>query len=181
MGRVGTAGTWPLGDRLNAILSGLMPGHWQCRLGLCSVVCFPESGDVPPHRSNLLTPLVEEAGHLKGIPHLSPVLCRLPCKGTLHLAQISTIFLVKLWAVCEEPVAWKRRSGKSAVIPRQKWQPHVTGRLHCAAAQCFRTSTEARFLPGWTEPDGVSPSGLRARALPACKWMPLGTQGYIYS
>lgn len=98
----------------------------------------------------------EEPGHLQGLHHPSPVLCCLPCMGTLHLVQISRIFLVKLLAACEELVAWKRRSGKSAVIPRQKWQPHVTARPRCAAARCLRTNTEACLLPGQTDAGDAS-------------------------
>lgn len=104
-----------------------MPSHWQRRLRLYCVLCAFQKARMLHHTAVTCSLHELESGHLKGIHHLSLVLYCPPCKGTLHLAQISRLFLVKLWAVCEESVAWKRRSGESVVIPRQKWQPHVTG------------------------------------------------------
>lgn len=114
-------------------------------------LCFPENVDVPTHQSAPSTTLIEGLGDLKGSHYLSLVLYRLPRKRTLNVAQISRIFLVKLWSVCEESVAWKRRSGKSVVIPRQKWQPLVTGRLLSQVGLELLTSAQmgvwSRTLP----------------------------------
>lgn len=120
------------GTGFTPFLNGPMPSCWQCRLGSHPTLCFPESGcctmlERPAHCTG------EDPGYTQGVHHPPrPLLA--PLHGDTRLVQISRIFLVKLWAVCEESVARKRRSGKSAVVPRQKWQPHVTGRLRCAAA-----------------------------------------------
>lgn len=100
MGWVGTAGTWPLGDRLNTILNGLMPSYWQCGLGSCSIPCFPASVAVKPHWGALLPPsLMRSLDTCRTYTtHPCPRRC-LPFMGTLRLVQISRIFLVKLWAV----------------------------------------------------------------------------------
>lgn len=158
MGWVGTAGTWPPEDRHECHFK------WpdakllavQARV-VFYTLCFPESVAIAPHWSALLTLLMRSLDTCRVYTTHPLSSCCLPCMGTLHLVQISRIFLVKLSAACEELVAWKRRSGKSAVIPRQKWQPHVTARLRCAAARCLRTNTEAFFLPGQTDTGDASP------------------------
>lgn len=46
------------GTGFTPFLNGPMPSYWQCRLGWCPTLCFPESVAASPHWSALLTALM---------------------------------------------------------------------------------------------------------------------------